>query len=60
MRVQSLSVFAGDTDSLNNHPSPHDREDAMDVIFLEILYICCAGDAAEPEILDHLVHGGVG
>lgn len=31
----------------------------MDVIFLEIFYISDAGDVAEPEVLDHLVHGGI-
>ena len=60
MRISSLSVFAGDTDGLNDHPSSHDRKDTVDVVFLEILYICSAGEIAEPEIFDHLVHGGVG
>jgi len=44
---------------MNGHPSPHDREDAVDVVFLEIFRISSAGDVAEPEVLDHLVHGGI-
>ena len=31
----------------------------MDVVFLEIFRISSAGDVAEPEVLDHLVHGGI-
>jgi len=58
VRIGSLSVFTGDTDCLNDHPSPHGREDAVDVVFLEIFHICGAGEVAEPEALDHLVHGG--
>jgi len=60
MRISSLSVFAGDTDGLDDHPSSHGRKDAVDVVFLETLYICGAGEVAEPEIFNHLVHGGVG
>ena len=48
----------GDTDGLNGDASPHDGEDAVDVVLLEIFHICDAGDVAEPEVLDHLVHGG--
>lgn len=54
-----LSVFTGDTDGLNEHPSSHSREDAVDVVFLEVFDICDACDVTEPEILAHLVHGGV-
>lgn len=52
------SVFAGDTDGLNGHTPSHRREDAVDVVFLESFHICDAGDVAEPEVWDHLVHGG--
>lgn len=58
MRVCSLIVFAGDTDALDDHRTPHGGEDTVNVILLEIFYICGAGDVAEPEVFDHLVHGG--
>ena len=47
------------TDGSKGHPSPHDREDAANVVFLEIFHVYDAGDVAEPEIFDHLVHGGI-
>jgi hypothetical protein len=51
-------VFAENTDASNGRSSPHDGEDAADVIFLEIFYVSNSGDVAEPEVLDHLVHCG--
>lgn len=60
IRAQGLSVFTGDTDGLDDHPALHGGQNAVNVVFLEIIDICDAGDVAEPEILDHLVHGGVG
>lgn len=58
IRIRCLSVFAGDADALNDHNSPHSGENAMNVILLEVFYIRDAGNVAEPEVLDHLVHGG--
>ena len=49
----------GNTDGMNGDRSPHDREDAVDVVFLEAFHVSDAGDVAEPEVLDHLVHGGI-
>ena len=58
IRIWCSSVFAGDTDALNDHNSPHSGENAVNVIFLEIFYIRDAGNVAEPEVWDDLVHGG--
>lgn len=54
-----LSVLVGNTDALNDHWTPHGGEDAVNVVLLEIFYIRDASDVAEPEVFDHLVHGGV-
>ena len=46
------------TDALDDHCTPHDGEDAEDVVILKTFYIHDACDVAEPEVFDHLVHGG--
>ena len=48
----------GNTDASNDHCAPHDGEDAVNIIMLEMFYIFGAGNVAEPEVFDHLVHGG--
>lgn len=53
-----LQRLSGDTDAMNGHNSPHSGKNAVNVIFLEIFYVRDAGNVAEPEVLDHLVHGG--
>lgn len=53
-----MSAAAEDTDGWDDYSSPHDGEDGVDVVVLEAFCICDAGDVAEPEVLDHLVHGG--
>lgn len=59
IKIESRSFFVGDTDGMNDDSPPHDGEDATDVVFLEVFFICDAGDVAQPEVLDDLVHGGV-
>jgi hypothetical protein len=57
--VWGLSAFVGNTDALNDHFAPHGGEDGLNVILLEIFYVCDAGEVAKPEVFDHLVHGGI-